>query len=98
MNVSTIIPALRAALDTDRVRDDAETLAIYSHDDTPGSCAPAMVLFPHSHEEVQAIVNIARRHHLPLVPRGAGSGNVGGAHPGCGRARHRRHGMRKIHQ
>ena len=86
MSISTIIPALRAALDAERVRDDAETLAIYSHDDTPGSCVPVMVLFPHSHEEVQAIVSIARRHRLPLVPRGAGSGNVGGAQPVPGSA------------
>jgi D-lactate dehydrogenase len=35
---------------------------------------------------VQAIVNIARRHHLPLVARGAGSGNVGGAQPVPGSA------------
>jgi D-lactate dehydrogenase len=86
MNVSTIIPALRAALDTERVRDDADTIAIYSRDETPGSCAPVMVIFPRSHEEVQAIVSIARRHHLPLVPRGAGSGNVGGAQPVPGSA------------
>ena len=86
MNISALIAALRAALGSERVRDDAETLAIYSHDDTPGSCAPVMVLFPRSHEEVQAIVSIAHRHHLPLVPRGAGSGNVGGAQPVPGSA------------
>lgn len=86
MNVGTIIPALRAALDSERVRNDPDTLAIYSRDDTPGSCTPALVLFPQSHEEVQAIVNIARRHHLPLVARGAGSGNVGGAQPVPGSA------------
>ena len=86
MSIAVILPALRAALDTERVRDDSDTLSIYSRDDTPGSCLPALVLFPRSHEEVQAIVHIARRHHLPLIPRGAGSGNVGGAQPVPGSA------------
>ncbi len=86
MSIAVILPALRAALDSERVRDDSDTLSIYSRDDTPGSCLPALVLFPKSHEEVQAIVHIARRHHLPLIPRGAGSGNVGGAQPVPGSA------------
>ncbi|MHB8249428.1 MAG: FAD-binding oxidoreductase [Acidithiobacillus sp.] len=80
------VPALRAALGVERVRDDPETLALYSHDDTPKSCPPALVLFPSGHAEVQAIVRIARRHGLPLVARGAGSGNVGGALPVPGSA------------
>ncbi|MHB1203793.1 MAG: FAD-binding oxidoreductase, partial [Acidithiobacillus sp.] len=42
--------------------------------------------FPSGHAEVQAIVRIARRHGLPLVARGAGSGNVGGALPVPGSA------------
>jgi D-lactate dehydrogenase len=42
------------------------------------------VLFPHSHEQVAALMKIAIAHKLPLVARGAGSGNVGGALPVAG--------------
>ena len=85
-DIDQAIAALRAALGPDRACDDRETRELYDTDDTPGHCIPVAVLFPHSHSEVQAIVALARRHHLPLVARGAGSGNVGGAQPVPGSA------------
>lgn len=85
-DIDHAIAALRAALGPDRACDDRETRELYDTDDTPGHCLPVAVLFPHSHSEVQAIVALARRHHLPLVARGAGSGNVGGAQPVPGSA------------
>ncbi len=85
MNGSAIA-ALKASLGAERARDDMATRSLYAHDDTPQNCMPAAVLFPHSHTEVQAIVRLARRHGLALVPRGAGSGNVGGALPVPGSA------------
>ncbi|MCE5361032.1 MAG: FAD-binding oxidoreductase, partial [Acidithiobacillus sp.] len=75
------IAALKASLGAERARDDLATRSLYRSDDTPEEHLPAVVLFPHSHEEVQAIVRIAGRHRLPLTPRGAGSGNVGGSLP-----------------
>jgi D-lactate dehydrogenase len=75
------IAALKASLGAERARADLATRSLYRSDDTPEEHLPAAVLFPHSHEEVQAIVRIAGRHRLPLTPRGAGSGNVGGALP-----------------
>jgi D-lactate dehydrogenase len=42
------------------------------------------VLFPTSHDEVAALVRMAFEHHIALTPRGAGSGNVGGALPAPG--------------
>jgi D-lactate dehydrogenase len=84
--IANTIAALRAALGPDRACDDPQTRELYATDDTPGRCLPEVVLFPHSHSEVQAIVALARRHHLPLVARGAGSGNVGGAQPVPGSA------------
>ncbi|MGC8467437.1 MAG: FAD-binding oxidoreductase [Acidithiobacillus sp.] len=85
-DIDQAIAALRAALGPDRACDDRETRELYDTDDTPGHCLPVAVLFPHSHSEVQALVALARRHHLPLVARGAGSGNVGGAQPVPGSA------------
>ena len=38
-------------------------------------------MFPADHAQVSALVRIANDFRLPLVARGAGSGNVGGALP-----------------
>ena len=75
-----------AALSTERVFTDAATLALYSHDETPRSCLPDAVLFPASHEHVVALMRVALARRIPLVARGAGSGNVGGALPATGSA------------
>lgn len=68
-------------LGTDRVYTDPATLALYASDETPKSCIPEAVLFPASHSHVVGIIAIAGREKLPITPRGAGSGNVGGALP-----------------
>ena len=71
----------RAALGESSVFDDAATLAFYSSDETPKRVTPAAVVFPQHHDHVEALVRIAIAHCIPLVARGAGSGNVGGALP-----------------
>lgn len=76
--------ALAAALGDGRLVTEAAVLALYAADDTPHRCVPLAVAFPHSHAEVVALVRAAYRHCLPLVARGAGSGNVGGALPVTG--------------
>lgn len=72
---------LNAALDAGQVFNDVDSRDLYASDDTPKSCRPEAVLFPHRHEDVLHIVRVAARHRIPLVARGAGSGNVGGALP-----------------
>ena len=42
---------------------------------------PAAVVLPRSTAEVQAVVGICARHHIPFVGRGAGTGLSGGALP-----------------
>ena len=42
---------------------------------------PRLALLPSNLEEIQAIVNICRRHHIPIVARGAGTSLSGGALP-----------------
>lgn len=80
-------PALTAfcsALGADRVFVDTATRSLYDHDETPRHVEPDAVLFPTSHDDVAALVRIAFEHHITLTPRGAGSGNVGGALPAPG--------------
>ena len=76
-----VFKALTNALGPDRVFSDPETLALYSADETPRQVMPDAVLFPASHDDVAALMTIAFANKLPVVPRGAGSGNVGGALP-----------------
>jgi D-lactate dehydrogenase len=76
-----IIKALTDALGPDRVFVDPDTLSLYSTDETPRQVMPGAVLFPASHDHVAALMQIAFANKLPVVARGAGSGNVGGALP-----------------
>lgn len=78
------LAAFRSALGADRVFDDAATRAIYACDETPRRVEPDAVLFPTSHDEVAALMRIAFEQRIALTPRGAGSGNVGGALPAPG--------------
>ncbi len=72
---------LRVLFDPDRCHTEPKILALYATDDTPHSVPPAAVVFPATTEEVARLVRTAYRHSIPLVARGAGSGNVGGALP-----------------
>ena len=75
---------MRAVLGENRLQVAPEVRSLYAADDGPRACLPAAVAFPHSHEQVAALVAVAHAHGVPLVARGAGSGNVGGALPSPG--------------
>lgn len=64
-----------------RVMRDSFTLELYARDEGPRSCLPLAVAFPSTHDEVVSLVRTANEFRIPLVARGAGSGNVGGALP-----------------
>ncbi|MEF8792800.1 MAG: FAD-linked oxidase C-terminal domain-containing protein [Thiohalorhabdus sp.] len=72
---------LELLLPPERRHTETDTLAFYATDDTPRRVTPGAVVFPATAEEVAELVRIAYRHQIPVVPRGAGSGNVGGALP-----------------
>lgn len=80
------LAAFKHVLGADRVYTDPVTLSLYSSDDTPRRCEPAVVLFPTCHADVEAIVQIAYQSSISLIPRSGGSGNVGGAVPVPGSA------------
>ncbi len=76
--------AFRSALGADRVLTDPTICTLYAQDETPRHVEPDAVLFPSSHDDVATLARIAFEHHIALTPRGAGSGNVGGALPAPG--------------
>jgi glycolate oxidase len=78
---AALLDDLVAALDADRVRSRDIDRALYSKDAgvTPG--AAEVVVFPETADEVAAVVKVAARHGVSVVPRGAGTGLAGGAVP-----------------
>ncbi len=59
--------------------DRPEDLMLYEYDGSVDKARPDLVVFPRTTEEVAEIVQIAGRHGIPVVGRGAGTGLSGGA-------------------
>src|SRR5688500_8629583 len=70
---------LRDALGADGVLTDPDVTAAYARDQAMLAPAglPAAVVFPRSTADVVALMRVASRHGIPVVPRGAGSGLAG---------------------
>lgn len=59
--------------------DQPEDLRLYEYDGGVDKGRPDIVVFPQSAQDVSAIVRVSRRHGIPIVGRGAGTGLSGGA-------------------
>ncbi len=89
MNYSPVTPAIVQELTeivgaAHVIYNDAELLEPFSRDEIPGThyrSMPEAVVHPDGAEQMAAIVRLANREHIPLTPRGAGSGLSGGAVP-----------------
>jgi len=75
---------LAALLGPDGYLDRPEDLVLYEYDGSVDKARPEMVVFPRGTEEVAGIVRICRKHHVPVVARGAGTGLSGGSIPLAG--------------
>ncbi len=75
------LQALRDIVGTEHVASSRTDRLTHSFDATQQHCMPDVVVHPKSTEEIAAIVQLAAKHRLPLLPRGAGSGFSGGALP-----------------
>lgn len=80
MNRSAL-SSLETILGKDHLLTAPEDRIGYSYDASGQTTLPDAVLFPHTADQVSAILKIANRHNIPVVPRGAGSGLTGGALP-----------------
>ncbi|MBA2282381.1 MAG: FAD-binding protein [Acidimicrobiia bacterium] len=77
-----VLEDLMTALAPARVRAGGHDLALFGRDaSTITAGVASAVCFPESAAEVQACVRVARRHGLPFVARGSGTGLAGGAVP-----------------
>jgi glycolate oxidase len=75
------VTELRDALGADGVLTDPDVTSAYARDAAMMAPAgiPGAVVFPRRTADVVAVLQIASRHGVPVVPRGAGSGLAGGA-------------------
>ena len=64
---------------------DEESLQNYGHDETENLLyLPDLVIRPRTTAEISSIMKICHQHHIPVTPRGAGTGLSGGALPHLG--------------
>lgn len=61
------------------VRSDPVSLAVYSVDASIYEIPPLAVAIPQDQDDLLQAVLIAKRHKIPLIPRGAATGIAGGA-------------------
>src|SRR5690242_19564345 len=76
---STWVPELADALGRENVLTDPDVTAAYARDQAMLAEAgtPAAVVFARCTDDVVAVMRVASRHGVPVVPRGAGSGLAG---------------------
>lgn len=84
---SNLVDRLLGGLPAEAVLTDPDVTASYAND-MASFCpagAPAVVVLPHTVEEVQHVMRIATELHVPVVPQGARTGLSGGANTseGC---------------
>jgi len=76
------VQALRAIVGREQVLLDHKARAKYAADESPiAPVLPAAVVRVRSAEDVAAVLEFADRERIPVTPRGAGTGKVGGAVP-----------------
>jgi glycolate oxidase len=76
-----VIAALKRLLGPRAVSTDPALLKEYAQDKWFASSLPDAVVFPRSTAAVSAVLRLAHRHQVPVTPRGAGHGYVGGCVP-----------------
>jgi glycolate oxidase len=78
---SAILAELVAIVGAENVSTATSDRITHSYDATQERHLPEVVVYAHNTGEVSAVVRLANRHRLPLLPRGAGSGFTGGSLP-----------------
>jgi glycolate oxidase len=75
----SVLHELRGLVGRENVIDAANDLRIFERDASIEGAVPDAVVLPATNDEVAKVVALAANHHIPVVPRGAGTGLSGGA-------------------
>lgn len=79
---STLLGYIENAVGALNVFTDVDSLANYAHDETEDlRYYPEVVVKPNDALAISALLKICNQHHIPVTPRGAGTGLSGGALP-----------------
>lgn len=71
---------LAQALGEQQLKHDADTLAVYGHDESDTvEAPPQLVVFARSTQDVQATMRVCTRHRVPVTPVAGRSGKSGGS-------------------
>lgn len=76
-----LIASLRHLLPDNALLTDAADCLVYGYDNSRHQAQPAAVAFPHSHDQVLALVRACRAARIPIVARGRGTNTTGAAIP-----------------
>jgi len=76
---ASVVEELRRIVGRESVIDSANDLRIFERDASIEGAIPDAVVLASTTEEVAGVIKVAARHHIPVVPRGAGTGLSGGA-------------------
>jgi len=76
-----LLRRLKNILPAGEIIFDPPTLANYAGDKWFASHQPDAVALPRSTQSVSTLLRFANRHRIPVTPRGAGHGYVGGCVP-----------------
>ncbi|MDQ2943035.1 MAG: FAD-binding oxidoreductase, partial [Candidatus Dormibacteraeota bacterium] len=79
MLATSVIEELRRIVGRESVIDSANDLRIFERDASIEGALPDAVVLASTTAEVAAVIKVAAKHHIPVVPRGAGTGLSGGA-------------------
>src|SRR5512143_679075 len=79
MLAKDIIDALRGISGPENVSVDEAARTVYAYDATRLRGMPDVIVRPGSEDEVSAVMRLATKFEVPVVPRGAGSGLSGGS-------------------
>src|SRR6266571_2654789 len=77
--ISGLVRDFEKLLGSSSVLYQPEDLLLYEYDGSVEKGRPDVVVFPTTTEHVSRIVQLAAKHDLPVVGRGAGTGLSGGA-------------------
>ena len=80
----THIEHFKSIVGDENVKSDKAHLIAYCYDATKERFEPDAVVFPKDKQDISDILKYCNKHHIIVVPRGAGSGFTGGALPSRG--------------
>jgi glycolate oxidase len=79
-----VIRDLCAIVDNAYVLTEKEDVIVYEQDGSIFQVMPEIVVLPADVEQVAAVIKVAKRANVPIIPRGSGTGLAGGAVPAEG--------------